>query len=301
MPRRRRQSVIEDLFDLASILPWWLGLAIAALSYVLLHPFVETPIPAVTVPGNIAGPVTAQMIRTGALIGQYLLPFVFVFGAGASAVKAYRNKKLLAEAKVTAGSADLMDLSWENFENLVGEAFRERGFSVSETPPGPDGGVDLELRKDGELHLVQCKRWRARKVGVEIVRELYGVMSARGAVGGYVVSSGTFSQEASDFARGRNIELWDGKKLKAAIRQARIPFRPESPPAPKRVPGTASRGQAAANTPSCPRCNANMILRTAKRGANAGQQFWGCSRFPACKGAMKLSSKQKGNRGRWLG
>ncbi len=48
--------------------------------------------------------------------------------------------------------------------------------------------MDLELRKEGELHLVQCKRWRARKVGVEIVRELYGVMTALGAVGGYVVS-----------------------------------------------------------------------------------------------------------------
>jgi restriction system protein len=34
-------------------------------------------------------------------------------------------------------------------------------------------------------------------------------MSARAAVGGYVVSSGTFSQEARNFADGRNIELWD--------------------------------------------------------------------------------------------
>ena len=219
MARRRRTSVLEDLIDLASILPWWLGLTIALLSYVLLHPFAETPIPQVTSPGDLARPFTAQLIRTGAMIGQYLLPFIFVLGAGASALKAYRNKKLLAEAKETAGSADLMDLSWKDFEHLVGEAFRERGFSVSETTPGPDGGVDLELRKDGELHLVQCKRWRARKVGVEIVRELYGVMSARGAVGGYVVSSGTFSQEARNFAKGRNIELWDGTKLKAVIRQ----------------------------------------------------------------------------------
>jgi restriction system protein len=67
--------------------------------------------------------------------------------------------------------------------------------SVTETAPGPDGGIDLALRKDGELHLVQCKHWRARKVGVEIVRELYGVMAARGAVGSYVVSSGVSGTE----------------------------------------------------------------------------------------------------------
>jgi restriction system protein len=290
MARRRRKSEIEDLIDLASILPWWLGLAIAVLSYVLLHPLAETPIPQVSDPGDLAGPITAQVIRTGAMIGQYLLPIIFVFGAGASALKTYRNKKLLAEAKETAGSADFMDLSWEDFEHLVGEAFRERGFSVSETAPGPDGGVDLELRKDGELHLVQCKRWRARKVGVEIVRELYGVMSARGAVGGYVVSSGIFSQEARNFSDGRNIELWDGDKLKAVIRKdQRSPGRAPSP-TPKNIPNASNRGQdAVEDTPPCPQCGANMVLRIAKRGANAGQQFWGCSTFPRCRGTKPLS------------
>jgi restriction system protein len=41
---------------------------------------------------------------------------------------------------------------------------------------GPDGGVDLVLRKPGgngsEKFLVQCKQWRALKVGVDVVREL---------------------------------------------------------------------------------------------------------------------------------
>jgi restriction system protein len=291
MARRRRKNEIEDLIDLASILPWWLGLAIAVLSYLLLHPLAETPVPTPTNPGDIAGPITVQVIRTGALIGQYLLPIIFVFSAGASALKAYRNKKLLSEAKEIAGSADLVDLSWEDFEHLVGEAFRECGFSVSETALGPDGGVDLELHKDGELHLVQCKRWRARKVGVEIVRELYGVMSARGAVGGYVVSSGTFSQDARNFAKGRNIELWDGSKLKAIIRQERTPPQPRPYPAQTDVSSPSNRGQGVENdTPSCPQCGATMVLRTAKRGVNTGQQFWGCSAFPRCRGTKPLSS-----------
>ncbi len=33
----------------------------------------------------------------------------------------------------------------------------------------------------------------------------------------------------------------------------------------------------------CPACGAGMVLRTAKKGANAGNQFWGCSKYPACK------------------
>jgi ssDNA-binding Zn-finger/Zn-ribbon topoisomerase 1 len=31
-----------------------------------------------------------------------------------------------------------------------------------------------------------------------------------------------------------------------------------------------------------------MVLRTAKTGKNAGQQFWGCSGYPDCKGVVKL-------------
>lgn len=34
----------------------------------------------------------------------------------------------------------------------------------------------------------------------------------------------------------------------------------------------------------CPKCGSEMILRTAKQGVNAGQQFYGCSRYPKCRG-----------------
>lgn len=36
-------------------------------------------------------------------------------------------------------------------------------------------------------------------------------------------------------------------------------------------------------TPVCPRCGEKLILRTAKKGANAGNQFWGCSNYPKCR------------------
>jgi rRNA maturation endonuclease Nob1 len=36
-------------------------------------------------------------------------------------------------------------------------------------------------------------------------------------------------------------------------------------------------------TQICPKCGANLILRTAKKGSNAGNQFWGCSNFPKCR------------------
>lgn len=43
-----------------------------------------------------------------------------------------------------------------------------------------------------------------------------------------------------------------------------------------------------AKIPSCPQCSGQMVLRTAKTGRNAGQQFWGCSHYPDCKGTSKI-------------
>ncbi|ROH86288.1 hypothetical protein ED236_07580 [Pseudomethylobacillus aquaticus] len=33
----------------------------------------------------------------------------------------------------------------------------------------------------------------------------------------------------------------------------------------------------------CAKCGAPMVLRTSKKGSNAGKQFWGCSGFPKCR------------------
>ncbi len=40
----------------------------------------------------------------------------------------------------------------------------------------------------------------------------------------------------------------------------------------------------AGEVPSCPKCGGSMVRRTAKSGSNAGNSFWGCSQYPACRG-----------------
>jgi len=40
--------------------------------------------------------------------------------------------------------------------------------------------------------------------------------------------------------------------------------------------------------PACPRCGKPMALRTARKGAHAGSQFWGCSDYPGCRGTRAL-------------
>lgn len=38
----------------------------------------------------------------------------------------------------------------------------------------------------------------------------------------------------------------------------------------------------------CPICGSPMMLRTSKKGDKTGEQFWGCSQFPKCRGTAQL-------------
>jgi ssDNA-binding Zn-finger/Zn-ribbon topoisomerase 1 len=46
--------------------------------------------------------------------------------------------------------------------------------------------------------------------------------------------------------------------------------------------------------PTCPKCGSRMTIRTAKQGPNAGGQFYGCMKFPACKGTRALIPAENG-------
>ena len=144
------------------------------------------------------------------------------------------------------------------------------------------------LTKGGERFLVQCKQWKAFKVGVDVVRELYGVMAAKGAAGGFVITSGRFTADAKAFASGRNVKLIDGDALHGLIQEVHAarqrPARASEAVVRPR-PESAARSAAA---PDCLLCSRPMVKRQARRGAGAGGEFWGCSSYPACRGTRSL-------------
>lgn len=173
---------------------------------------------------------------------------------------------------------------------LVGEAFRMHGFSVVETGGGgADGGIDLVLKKEGEVFLVQCKQWRAYKVSVNVVRELLGVMVTKGATGGFVVTSGVFTAEAKPFAKGRNIELIDGSALSIMIEKARANVSICSATGKKISQAPSPTSSIPIDAPNCPKCGGSMVKRVAKRGEKAGVPFWGCAEFPKCLGIRVIN------------
>ena len=186
----------------------------------------------------------------------------------------------------------LDNMSWREFEMLVGEGFRLQGYLVTENlERGPDEGIDLKLRKDWATYLVQCKQWRAFKVGVPVVRELYGVMAAKGAAGGFGVTSGRFTAKAEAFAEGRNVRLLDGPKLERMLKHAG-----GNVGAPRAVaePVAQAAGSVRQNTsplsPVCPKCSQHMKRRQATKGARAGQDFWGCVTYPQCRGTRAVEA-----------
>lgn len=292
MARKSKTSPADDIFELVALMPWWAGCALALLSYLWLHRIAIQPITVISGAGQISGMATQALWQGLATAGQYILPILCLGGAVASFFS--RRKRLNLHADVANNKvADALDgMSWQEFEMLVGEAFRQNGYqAVENVGGGADGGVDLVLRKDGDKFLVQCKQWRAYSVGVAVIRELYGVMAATGASGGFVVTSGRFTEEAKTFASGRNVKLMNGSQLRQLIQHAKKAAKSNLNPAVAQdvsKPSIQPAASTASAAHSCPVCSKPMVCRTAKRGSNIGNSFWGCSDYPACKGTAPL-------------
>lgn len=274
----RRKGELTLLMEVASKWPWRVSATLVPVSFVVCH-FIAIAFGNIPEAVNVAslGPVVVrQGIHAFATLLQYVLPAIFMVAAVMSFINRSRSIALFDDVSGKSG-VNVANLSWREFERLIGEGFRRRGFQVVERGgAGPDGGVDLALAKGHERFLVQCKQWKAQQVGVAVVRELYGVMAAERVAGGYVVTSGTYTKDARQFASGRNIELIDGAALNALLRNSQ-----NSAPTPSNTRVAAN--SSANRTPMCPTCKTPMVMRTAKRGSNVGSSFWGCAQYPKCR------------------
>ncbi len=110
-------------------------------------------------------------------------------------------------------------MSWGQFEMLAVEAFRRRGFQITERgSTADDGSRNLQLTRGRQRFLAHCKAWRTATVGIGAVRELYSMIIVAKAHGGIVITTGTFTQEARTFAAGRQLQLIDGQTLRELLR-----------------------------------------------------------------------------------
>jgi len=253
---------------------WWLGLPIVGAVYTLL---------------KWGGPAVADGIGDGTIaewlrpilesMAPNLAPLAAVLVLGWWGFEVYQGAVDARRLDSQTGLDSIRDLSWREFEQLLATAFRRQGYGVDDTGPGADGGVDLVLHGKGGRILVQAKHWKARKVGVQKVRELLGVCTAARAAGGILATSGEATAEARRFARANRIDLIEGRELEQTIRD--VQRRPAGSVSPQPAVVVAE--------PECPRCGSPMVRRTARQGAKAGRDFWGCSTYPKCRGTRDIT------------
>lgn len=298
---RKRENLIEDLIKL----PWWIDLSGAAILFVASIKIQEIPI---------------GIFHLENLVAPFLKIFALVFAIGGLLSFIIALVKRIFFNK-TESLSDIKAMRWQDFEFLVGEYYRRKGYAVFEMGgDSPDGGIDLLAKKNGEKLIIQCKHWQAFKVDVKIARELYGVMVDATASGAVLITSGDFTQPTIDFVKDKPIELIDGYKLAKLIAEVKtvaqkpaIPEKsratliPTEPPPLKKVekdrafmpPGMRAELEAREKlqaftdgNPVCPDCKIHMVLRIAQRGPSPGSKFWGCPNYPKCRHTVNFEANK---------
>jgi len=300
------EQIVESLMDA----PWWVSLVVGGITYVLL---------AAIIPGIMAGsPVLSGLSQ----ISGGIAPIVFLFFCVIGVLTFFKGKRKtrlpgqqngigsfqnssrkqfegfspttkayvpqdewsfsdVVESRATEWSlAILISLEWKRFETVCTEYLKLLGHNAKETRIGPDGGVDITIHKDGQekpVAIVQCKAWNTYKVGVKPVRELFGIMAAERVTTGLFITSGDFTGEALAFAEGKRLRLIDGDKLLNSITKL-------SDERQSQLLKLALEGDY--TTPTCPRCGIKMKLRSARKGKNSGNKFWGCVNYPRCRSTL---------------
>lgn len=181
--------------------------------------------------------------------------------------------------------ADLLaGIGWAEFERQVAEGFRHRGYAVSETGGGGGRAVDMVLTRGQDQFLVDCKPWRTLAVGPAPVRELIALVRSREAAGGFVVSSGEFTDEARRLAAGHPVQLIDGKVLRELLNTREektqpVVVRREGPFLDTTLPPAAWRLRAQ----PCPLCGGAM-----EEAERQGRRVLACVHHPLCEGMREV-------------
>lgn len=91
------------------------------------------------------------------------------------------------------------------FEEEVAKWFREQGYKATVTKKSGDGGYDIILLKNDKKIYVQCKHYNSQ-VGVQLVREFYGVLVSDNIEEGImVILDKGYTKAALDFINDKNI------------------------------------------------------------------------------------------------
>jgi HJR/Mrr/RecB family endonuclease len=217
---------------------WKFFLAIWLVSYAIALALVSSNIGAVRDFFNVSRPYRSPGLTLGGAIIVGFLVTLYVFVVRIWILEAVTNRKRKRPSPSLSAYQRALELHksykaaeqeaeqallrrkrsyWEGlngyeFERETAEVLKRYQFNPRLTPGSADGGVDIEVTRNGWKGVVQCKAHVAC-VGPHVVRDLYGVIHDCGAKFGIIVSRGGFSTGAIDFARDKPILFLDVSDL----------------------------------------------------------------------------------------
>lgn len=219
MPGRRARA-LDKLMSTTGRLPAWSGFVLAAGLYASLH--VANRQPALLGGHGSTGAGGAAPLTILALtVAQYLLPALCLLLTLRGIWR--RHRLLRREQLAQAAARAVAELDGRAFARLIADSFQSSGYRLlSINGAGSrDNGADIELSKDGELHLVQVRYWRADMVDHRAVRQLNAAITTNGASRGWIITSGLYTEKARHEAALRPIRLIDGSGLLRIIEAMR--------------------------------------------------------------------------------
>ena len=125
--RRRSTTPAEDLFHIASRLPWWGSVLNAAGAWFAFQPIANSQPVAITDLHEFSSLVSGQAFCAFGQLWQFLLSPIFLIGAVISVIDRIRRRRLQEDvANVTQPGKALDGICWQQFERLAGEFFLMR-------------------------------------------------------------------------------------------------------------------------------------------------------------------------------
>lgn len=163
----------NSLFAILLRSPWWVSLGLASGVFFVARLFVP-PFYAAFVP----------------------LPFLVIAG-----IVIWRQLQRPSARKVAARLEALRALPRDEFAAALEQGFRRQGYGVTRV------GNDLQLTRSGRVSLVDCKRWKATRTGIEPLRELHAAGARSEAHDLIYVAAGEVTDNARAFAKEKHIRL----------------------------------------------------------------------------------------------
>src|SRR5688500_7894437 len=110
---RRKQSPLEDMIDVASLLPWCVGLILACIGYLILPCYAGQEIARSSSLEHVAEAFGSSMREQFAYFGEYLWLFIFGLGSVLSFIKKINRQNLYKQPRQRSKQAPLLDMSWQ--------------------------------------------------------------------------------------------------------------------------------------------------------------------------------------------